>query len=97
MIGILGDVIRLKDYVLPLFGTHGLLVFLLKILYDPEKYPIEANQQRMMSFNNARPSRASTLMLEERKDNALSLVSEQDETINLVNGIDGLNQYEHTR
>ena len=66
VIGILGDVIKIKDYVLPLFSTQGILVFLLKILFDQEKYPIDACLNR--SFVHSPLIRSSTtLVLEERK------------------------------
>ena len=34
VLGILNDVIKIREYVLKLFTEQGLLVFLLKILFD---------------------------------------------------------------
>lgn len=43
MIGILNDVIKIKEYeyVETLFTQQGILVFLLKILFNPEEILIE--------------------------------------------------------
>ena len=47
MIGILNDVIKIRKYAETLFTQQGILVFLLKILFDPEilieKQNTEAN------------------------------------------------------
>jgi len=42
VVGILDDVIKIRDYVLPLFIEQGILVFLLKILFDPTSYRVDS-------------------------------------------------------
>ena len=44
VIGILDDLIKIRDYVLPLFIGQGILVFLLKILFDPASYRVDSRQ-----------------------------------------------------
>ena len=44
VIGILDDLIKIRDYVLPLFIGQGLLVFLLQILFEPASYRIDRTQ-----------------------------------------------------
>ncbi len=44
VIGMLVDVIRLGEYIIPLFLEQGILVFLLQILFDP-KISVEDNIQ----------------------------------------------------
>jgi len=54
VIDILNDVIKLQKYVLPLFSKRGIIVFLLKILFDPEvrieKHPPKKHRELSLNF-----------------------------------------------